>query len=130
MARKKMHLDRDKLVNAIQQVEDADDAPDSLSNLYKRVADIMDVPLGVVIGRIKDYEISLKTPMGKKGRPCRTVEAKPTLDFTPFEKRGIIVNSLGDLLTSSLRDEDENNKRRLAWYEIRQSEGLPAPPKE
>lgn len=133
MARKKIPIDRDILEQAITQVEGGRNPPSSLNALYVAVGELLGRPAGVVKGRIEDYGLTLKTQPGRTRKsskktpspPIRT-EKTPILDLTPYTKRGIRVTSLGDLFTSSLKDDETNRAIMSAIVEIRQTYGLPA----
>lgn len=67
MARTKIEVDKSQLVNVITQLENAK----KFSNrnaLYSEVAGKMDISPSVVMLRVKEFDIQLKTPKGKRGR--------------------------------------------------------------
>jgi hypothetical protein len=127
--RRKIQLDKEKLIAAIAREEDGPDPPKSRDELYHRVAARLDTVHGAVLGRIRDYGIPLKTAKAKGGKPA-TGKRKVYLDVSPFTDRGLTVTDLSDLVTSVDRSEEENKKIKEAWVEIRQQHGLITPGKK
>lgn len=145
--RKKVMLDKDALTAAVKEVENGRNPPTNLSDLYRAVSEklvqqgMTEATPGAVLGRIQDYNIPLKTQPGRRfGRdnPDNEQEgiissASPPrpqttndIDWSPFTKRGIEVNSLADIFTSPLKDDDTNCAIMSAIVEIRRTYGLPA----
>lgn len=123
MGRPRINIDRGLLEKAIQDVQNGNDPPPTLSQLYKRVAEKLGkgATPAAVIGRIKEYDISVQ---------IRDNESKtkiPYAEFSPFTSRGIVVTTVGDLLTSHLKDDDINRKIREAWAEVRRKTGHKKP---
>lgn len=75
MAKVAFIVDRAKLEQAVQTAE-SNGPISTRSELYKRVSDLYNndsppkvITSSVVALRLKDWNISLKTPVGKRGRP-------------------------------------------------------------
>lgn len=140
MARKKVMINRDALIAAIEKVEGGDRPPRHRNELYIMVSQELEsqgikAPPGSVLGRINDYGLTVKTPIGKRGGFLRNpqddnITSLPTeqvLDLSPFTGRGIEVNNLGDLLTSTYKSHEENKKIQAAWKEVRLNTNNPRP---
>ena len=69
MGRTKVVLDKHELVSVINQLEN-EHKFSNRSELFKAVADqLPNVSASVVLLRVKEFNIALKTPKGQRGRP-------------------------------------------------------------
>lgn len=75
MAKVAFIVDRAKLEKAVETAEGGGPVP-TRSELYKRVSDLYNndsppkvITASVVALRLKDWNVNLKTPVGKRGRP-------------------------------------------------------------
>ena len=84
----------------------------------------------VVYLRVKEFNIELKTPVGKRGQRSGIVSNDPfdlSLLRRCFEEYGVNVTNIESILTSSSRSDKENDKIRLGWGELRRVLNMPTP---
>jgi 23S rRNA-/tRNA-specific pseudouridylate synthase len=146
MGRPKIDVDETVLRNTIADSE-AEQTFSSLNALYDFVADVLDVSKSVVMLRIKELGIQVKTQPGKRGRPpaatkeTSEAKSKPTEAKTAapagneiwdaivlcFEDRGISVEKPSDLLTLRGNTQKQNKDVNLAWNDFRDMYDCPGP---
>lgn len=129
---------------ALVEAAEAENTFPNLGGLWKNIADKMGCSTSFVIQKAAQFGTKYKTQPGKKGRQpnpegkqapkkSATVEESAS-DFDVallvdvFAKRGIVVKTLDDVLTSGLYTREENRNVRLAWYDLRRELSIPNEP--
>lgn len=94
MGRVKIEIDKSALVAVINKLESAKKF-DNRSQLFNAVSEEMNISASLVMLRIKEFNIELKTPVGKRGRAKGTVisdSQKKAMQEGRKNKAKIIVN--------------------------------------
>lgn len=141
MGRVKIDIGKQTLIDAIAAVENDPDPPNTLTLLWKRVADNLQehgvkVSTTFIINRVKEFGIEVRTKPATQGLAKEATpgsgKVKPipthmvTVDVSEFVRRGLTIRTLSDILTSPLRDDETNTALMGAIAHIREGEGLPA----
>jgi len=141
MPRPKIDVNTQLLKNTIDDAEN-DRSFSSLNELYEFVAEVLDVSKSVVMLRIKELGIPLKTKPGKRGRPAGTASSaktKPTTTTTvssnpiwdslveSFAEFGLPIEKASDLLTLRTNTAQQNKAINRAWNLFRDLYDCPGP---
>lgn len=136
MGRKRIEISQEVLTGTIRDAESEQSFP-SRSALFAFIAEVLDVEPHTVANRVREWNVDLKTPLGKRGRPAgvKTVKAVVSEDssvdfselFAAFSGVGIQVKSTADIMTSAHKTTEQNQAIKTAWHNLREMVDSPAP---
>jgi hypothetical protein len=137
MGRQRIEVDRNALVNTINEAENEQTFA-SRKALFDFVAGLFGIESSTVYNRVREWEIPLKTSLGKRGRPAnpngntpKKAQKSESPDFSELIAAfaGISIQSTADILTSQHKTPEQNAAIKQAWSSLRLIVDCPMPEK-